>query len=125
MKNADGRRDVYLDSDERRKLASFAPNDLATLVRGLSLVPLRPGALAALTAASYDKRLKTLTIGKDKAGKDRKITLPDITATFFAELCKDKLPGAPLFCRANGKAWDKDAWKYPVKDAVSAAKESA
>jgi integrase len=99
-----------------------APEDLANLLRGLSLVPLRPGALAALTVASYDKRLKTLTIGKDKAGKDRKIALPDATADFFAALCKDKLPGAPLFSRANGKAWDKDAWKDRVKDAVSAAK---
>jgi site-specific recombinase XerD len=122
VKNADRRRDGYLDTDERRKLISHAPDDLANLLRGLSLVPLRPGALAGLTVASYDKRLKTLTVGKDKAGKDRKITLPDATAMFFANLCKDKLPAAPLFCRSNGKAWDKDAWKYPVKDAVKAAK---
>lgn len=122
VRNADRRRDVYLDADQRRELVRHAPEDLAILLRGLSLVPLRPGALSALTVASYDKRLKTLTIGKDKAGKDRKITLPDATAEFFAELCKNKLPAAPLFSRANGKAWDKDAWKYPVKDAVAAAK---
>ncbi|AMO21679.1 tyrosine-type recombinase/integrase [Ramlibacter solisilvae] len=122
VKNADRRRDIYLDADQRRQLVIHAPEELATLLRGLSLIPLRPGALAALTVASYDKRLKTLTIGRDKAGKDRKITLPDATATFFADLCKDKLPGAPLFSRASGKAWDKDAWKYPVKDAVTAAK---
>jgi integrase len=122
VKNADRRRNVYLDADDRRRLISQAPDDLANLLRGLSVVPLRPGALAALTVASYDKRLKTLTIGKDKAGKDRKITLPDATAKFFSDLSKDKLPGAPLFFRSNGKAWDKDAWKYPVKDAVTAAK---
>jgi integrase len=122
VKNADRRRDVYLDQDQRRELISHAPADLADLLRGLSLIPLRPGALAALTVASYDKRLKTLTVGKDKAGKDRKIALPDRTAQFFDGLCKDKLPAAPLFSRSNGKAWDKDAWKYPVKDAVAAAK---
>lgn len=122
VKNADRRRDAYLDADDRRKLISHAPEDLANLLRGLSLIPLRPGALAALTVANFDKRLKTLTVGKDKAGKDRKISLPDVTATFFANLCKDKLPAAPLFSRSNGKAWDKDAWKYPVKDAVKASK---
>ena len=31
------------------------------------------------------------------------------------------MPGAPLFSRADGKTWDKDAWKYPVKDAAKAA----
>jgi site-specific recombinase XerD len=50
------RRDVYLDLQERRALVSKAPADLTALLRGLSLVPLRPGALAALTVGSYDKR---------------------------------------------------------------------
>lgn len=122
IENADGRRDVYLDADQRRSLIEAAPADLAALLRALSLVPLRPGAIAALTAASFDKRLSTLTIGKDKAGADRKITLPKGTATFFEALCKDKLPSATLLARADGKAWDKDAWKGPIKDAVIAAK---
>jgi integrase len=121
VKNADQRRDVYLDVDQRRKLVSCAADDLANLLRGLSLVPLRPGALAALTVSSFDKRLKTLTVGKDKSGKDRKVSLPDATAAFFEQQTKDKLPGAPLLSRADGKQWDKDAWKYPVKDAAKAA----
>ena len=121
VKDADRRRDVYIDVDQRRKLVSKAPDDLAGLLRGLSLVPLRPGALAALTVASYDKRLKTLTVGQDKAGKDRKLMLPDATAAFFDGHCKDKLPGAPLLARSNGKHWEKESWKYPVKDAAATA----
>jgi integrase len=121
VKDADGRRDVYLDQAQRSALVSKAPADLASFLKALSLVPLRPGAMAALVAGSFDKRLNTLTIGKDKAGGDRKITLPKATAAFFAEQCKGKLPGAPLLARADGKAWDKDAWKYPVKAAVIAA----
>ena len=58
--------------------------------------------MAALVAGSFDKRLSTLTIGKDKHGQDRKITLPPATAAFFAEQCKDKLPTAPLLARADG-----------------------
>jgi integrase len=122
IENADGRRDVYLDARQRRKLIESAPADLANLLRALSLVPLRPGAIAALTVGSFDTRLSTLTIGKDKAGADRKITLPKGTAAFFSGLCKDREAAAPLLARAEGKAWDKDAWKGPIKDAVRAAK---
>ncbi len=120
-KNADGRRDVYLDRAQRRKLLDKAPADLAAFLRGLSLLPLRPGALAALTVANIDKRIGVLSVGKDKAGQDRRIKLPETTAAFFAEHAKNKLPAAPLLARADGKAWDKDAWKGPMKEAAAAA----
>ena len=84
-------------------------------------MPLRPGAMALLTAGSFDKRLGVLTMGKDKSGQDRKINLPASTAAFFAEQVKDKLPAAPLLARSDGTAWNKDSWKYPFKDAVKAA----
>jgi integrase len=121
LKDADRRRDVYLDLAQRRALIAKAPADLAVFLSALSLVPLRPGSMAALVAGSFDKRLSTLTIGKDKHGQDRKITLPPATANFFAEQGKNKLPTAPLLARADGSAWNKDAWKYPIKDAVIAA----
>lgn len=121
VKDADRRRDVYLDLSQRRALIAKSPTDLAAFLSALSLVPLRPGAMAALVAGNFDKRLSTLTIGKDKHGQDRKITLPSATATFFAEQCKGKLPTAPLLARADGSVWNKDAWKYPIKDAVIAA----
>ena len=121
VKNADKRRDIYLDRDQRRKWIEHAEADLAVFLKAMSQVPLRPGALAALTVAQFDKRLKTIKVGKDKHGQDRKLALPDVSAEFFATLCKDKLPGAPLLARSNGKAWDKDAWKHPVKEAVKAA----
>ncbi len=121
VKNATKRRDCYLDIEQRRALIAHAPSDLANLIRGMALLPLRPGAVAALTVGNFDKRLGVLTVGKDKAGQDRKITLPPSTAAFFSEQSKDKLPGAALCARASGKAWDSDSWKYPFKDAVIAA----
>lgn len=122
IKDATGRRDCYLDPGQRRALIDAAPADLAALLKALCLLPLRPGAVAALTAGNFDKRLGVVTIGKDKSGKDRKIGLPPQTAAFFAEQAKDKLPGAALFARADGQFWNKDSWKYPFKDAVIAAK---
>jgi integrase len=121
IKNADRRRDIYVGIDARRKLIGNAATDLALLLKGLSLIPLRPGALAGLTVRDYDRQLKTLTVGKDKTGQARKVSLPGITAAFFDEQARTKLPGAPLLARVDGRFWNKDAWKHPMKEAVSAA----
>lgn len=122
LKNVDQRRELYLDRAQRLQFVEQAPPDLAAFLRGLAQLPLRPGALAALTVGDYDSRLKVLKIGKDKAGKDRKIKLPDATAVFFEAAAKDKATAAPLLCRADGVAWNKDSWKWPVKAAAAAAK---
>ncbi len=121
LKGAIGRRDVYLDANDRRRLIAHASADCAILVKAMSLLPLRPGAVANLVVANFDKRLSVLSIGKDKAGQDRKITLPVSTAEFLMEQSKDKLPNAPLLARAGGGAWNKDSWKHPIKDAAIAA----
>lgn len=121
IKNADRRRELYLDRSERRLLVEHAPADLGAFLRGLSLLPLRPGALAALRASDFDSRLEVLRIGHDKAGRDRRIKLPEATSAFFIDAAKNKLPQAPLLSRSGGQAWNKDAWKWPVKAAVQAA----
>ncbi len=122
IKNADGQREAYLDRAQRRALIAQAPADVAQFLTGLSLVPLRPGALAGLTVAQFDRRLGVLTIGKDKSGRDRKIKLPSFAAEFFDGHAKDKLPAAPLLARADGSAWNKDAWKKPIRAAALKAK---
>ena len=121
FKGADKRRQLYLDRAERKRLIDATGNEARPFVRGLCLLPLRPGALASLTVRDFDKRTRTLTIGKDKNGNPRQISLPQIIADFFAEQVKDKLPAAPIFARAGGEAWNKDAWKYPIKEGVKAA----
>jgi site-specific recombinase XerD len=67
-------------------------------------------------------KLGTLQIRTDKANAGRTIKLPPSHITFFKEVTKDKLPGAPMFTRADGKPWTKDDWKWVVKDAAQAAK---
>lgn len=122
LKNADRRRELYLDRRQRLEFIEHADRDLSMFLRGLAQLPLRPGALAALCASDYECRLKVLKIGKDKAGRDRKIKVPEPTAELLDEAVKAKSPGAPLFSRADGKVWNKDSWKGPVKAAASAAK---
>lgn len=121
IKSAGRHRNLYLDRDQRgRLLKSLAP-DLAAFVRGLCLLPLRPGALAALTVADFDARRSELVVSRDKAGNGRKILLPPQTAALLKEQTHGKLPGASLFAQADGKRWSKDYWKWPLKDAASEA----
>lgn len=84
-------------------------------------MPLRPGTLAGLKAGDFDKRTRTLTIGKDKNGNPHQLTMPQAIADFFTEQIKGKLPAAPVFARSGGVAWNKGVWKHPVKEAVRAA----
>ncbi len=121
IENTSRRRDVYLDRAQRASLIEAAPPDLALFIRGMAALPLRPGALAALTVASFDKRLNTLTVGKDKANADRKIKMPPSIVALLTEASKNKLPTAPLFARATGQAWDKNAWVPAFKAAAAAA----
>lgn len=121
IKNADQRRGQYQDRSQRLALIDKAPPDLGAFLRGLCQLPLRPGALAKLTVGDYDPRLSVLKIGQDKSGKDRRIKLPSVTAEFFQKVARDKPPTSPLLARADGKAWNKDAWKGPVKTTVDSA----
>lgn len=112
--NANGRRTLYLDKVERKNLLANVPLESEPFIRALCLLPLRPGALAKLTAGDFDKKTAELTIGHDKAGKSRRIKLPAAAAELMTDQAKNKLPTAPLFMRANGKSWDKNSWKKPI-----------
>jgi len=78
--------------------------------------------MAALNVGDFDKRTSELTVGKDKAGRDRRIVIPVDAAKLLASQTANKLPSAPIFMRANGKGWDRHSWKHPVAAAVAAAK---
>jgi integrase len=121
FKGADKRRELYLDRDERKKLIDATCEEAQPFVKALCLLPLRPGALAGLKVRDFDKRTRALTVGKDKNGNPRQLTMPQLIADFFEVQVKDKLPAASIFTRAGGTAWNKDAWKHPIKDAVEAA----
>jgi integrase len=90
-------------------------------VRALCLLPLRPGALAALAVRDFDRRTGELTIGKDRAGHARRIVIPKAAAKLLAEQSKDKLPDAPPFMRETGATWDRHSWKTPIREAAAAA----
>lgn len=119
--NANGRRTLYLDRDQRRKLLEHSTVEAEPFIRALCLLPLRPGAMAALTMGDFDIRTSELSIGKDKTGKPRRIKISTQAASVLAAQLADKLPSAPLFMRSNGRAWSKESWKIPIGEAVKAA----
>jgi integrase len=122
IKNAERRRDTYLTREQRRALLdAIQCASLRALVACLCALPLRPGAVAALTVGDFDVRAGTLRIGVDKAGQGRKLLLPETAIELLRLQAKGKLPRAPLLSRPDGAAWDKDTWKKPVKAAVIAA----
>lgn len=121
VKNAVKRRTLYLSKEQRKALVNGTSTEAQPFVRALCLLPLRPGAVAALTAGDFDKRTSELTIGKDKAGNRRRIVVPAVAASLFSDAAKYKLPAAPLFTRSNGKAWDKDSWNDPIATAAQSA----
>jgi integrase len=91
IKDADKRREGYLDMTQRRRLIEAAPAGLSDFVRVLAQLPVRPGALAALTVGDFDPRLAQINIVLDKTGP-RKITIPPHIAALFAQACRSKLP---------------------------------
>jgi integrase len=121
FKGADKRRELYLDRDERKGLIDATCDEARPFVKAMCLLPLRPGALAGLKVRDFDKRTRALIVGRDKNGNPRQLTMPEVIAAFFAAQVKGKLPAASIFARAGGKEWDRDSWKYPIKEAVKAA----
>ena len=117
-KRADKRRTVYPTRDEIKRIIERADPELATFLRALASVPVRPGALAELRVKNFNQFTNELTIPTDKAGQNRTIKLPAVTAALFKTT--DKTPDAFIFTRYGGQ-WNKDKWKLPVKVAAIAA----
>lgn len=122
FKGADKRREIYLDRNERKQLLLSCNPEVEPFVRGLCLLPLRPGAMASLKVKDFESRTRTLTIGTDKTGNPRQISVPQSIADFLTQQVKSKLPTVSIFTRSDGRPWNKDAWKHPIKDAALDAK---
>lgn len=116
-----GHYNIELTLAQRTALVASADAEIRPFLQAMTLLPVRPGALARLTVGRLDSRNSLLSVGRDKAGSNRTLPLPEPTLRVFEAAAKDKPRNAFLFQRANGKRWDKDSWKGPVKDAVIAA----
>ena len=123
LQKVSGQRTLYLDRAQRRALLDAAEPDIRSFLRGLTLLPFRPGALAGLLVEQFVPQTSTLVMvwGADKAHPKRFVHLPPVTAEFFSAMVKGKGPTEPIFNRADGKRWTRESWTKPIKEAVIAA----
>lgn len=119
-KNADKRREIFLDLTQRRALLGAATGAVRDLIEAVMVTGARPGELAGALRGAFDARTKTLKL-TGKTGT-RTVPLSPTALTLFERLGKSKLPGAPLLSRDDGKAWTRAEWTVPVRTAAEAAK---
>ena len=115
IRGADNRRVIYLDRQERQKLLAEMEPAAAAFFRAACMLPLRPGALAALKVSDLDQKTRALTIGADKSGSPRQIALPDNVIEFLSDAAAGKLPTAWLFSAPDGKQWTRKKWQEPMQ----------
>ena len=120
--NADNKRELYLTKAQRRSLLRKMEHQAQPFVHALCLLPLRPGAMAALQVRDFDKRTAELSIGVDKAKAKRRIALPEAAAKLFEKEVKGKKPSEPIFRTSSGKPWDRNTWGDAIQGAATAAR---
>jgi site-specific recombinase XerD len=118
FKNADKRREIFLDLAQRRALLATATGAVRDLIEAMMLTGARPGELTSALRGAFDARTKTLKLS-GKTGP-RSVPLTAAAVTLFERLAKDKLPLAPLLTRDDGKAWTRAEWTELVRAAADA-----
>lgn len=120
FKNVTNRRETYLDRDQRRRF----------IFRGARFGPihLRPVLVAAPTGRPRllgGCRLRSTIWHPEnwggKAVPTGKFKVPPDIAEFFRRSAGDRRGNEPLVARTNGLAWNKDAWKDPLKSTANKA----
>lgn len=113
------RKSAFIDLKARQRLLAKCDDDLRTLLTALLLTGARPGEIARLNAADFDRKQKTLTLN-GKTGQ-RTVAVSTAAAKFFTELSREVIGTAPMLRKEDGGRWNKDAWKKPIKEAAKAA----
>lgn len=120
LKNADGRRTLYLERGERVKLMNSSSDEARPLFKTMNLLPMRPGEVAALRVEYLKAGQRALEIPTGKT-EPRTVPLTDEMVSHFKQCAAGKLPKAWLVSRADGSQWDRFAWRDEVKLAAARA----
>lgn len=119
FKGAGKRRDLYLDLPQRRALLAAAEGAVRHLIEGVMVTGVRVGEWVNATRGQFDGRTKTMKfIGKTGT---RVTPLAPAALALFTRLSKDKLPGARLFVRDDGRPWAHSDWDELVRAAATKA----
>jgi integrase len=106
LKDTDGRRDLFLNLAQRRKLIKAATGVTRHTIEAAALTGARPGELVGLKRGDVDLKLGTVTF-RGKTGT-RTVPLSPSALKFFKRLCKDKLPATPLLPWNHSVEWSRE-----------------
>lgn len=118
-KDADGRRELYLDRAQRRALLNAAEQNVRDLIECIALTGCRPGDPAVALRRHYDAKTGSVTFMTK--GRIRTIPLSPTAKALLDRLAKDKPPNAHLFTQADGNAWTSRDWHEDVRTASAKA----
>jgi integrase len=120
FRNVGRRRQGFVPLEQRAGLLAACEPDIAALVRAMLLTAARPGELAGVTFAHFDKSQGTLQL-TGKTGH-RVITLSSAASRFFSDRSEFKTGNSHLLTTMSGLRWTKDKWKKAFDAARDAAK---
>jgi integrase len=123
FKGKDGRRDVYLDLDQRRALFAECGPDLTQFLLGMLHTAARPNEIRDALVEHFDSKTGTIRFVKYKGtgDPDERVTyLSPAAVALFKEQAKSKTPKAYLFTH-GGEKWRRYEWSRELADAVAAA----
>lgn len=121
IKGADRKRTVFLTEAEVDRLIRACSEEFRDFFTLLRLLPIRPGAAAALKVHDLNQKLKSIRIGKDKSNGSRWVALPPDTFDALSLFTRDKLPSAPLVGSRSGRHWTRHDWKLAFSRAAADA----
>jgi len=118
-RDADGRRELYLDKTQRRALMAATEGGLRDVVECIALTGCRPGDPAVALVKDYDGRTASMTF----TTKDHRRTIPVSPAckALLDRLSAGKHQDAHLFLQDGGEPWTSRAWFDAVRAAVRKA----
>lgn len=119
LPGGNNRRELFLDIDQRRALLKACSGAVRDLIEAAILTGARPGELANAQRRQFDARTGSMTF-TGKTGS-RTVPLTPAAITLFARLSKNKLPGAFLLTRDDGKQWGHSDWDLLVREAAEKA----
>lgn len=119
-KNAERRRTLYLDIEQRRQLLKACSGGIRDLVEAAILTGARPGELASVKRADFDHRTGTISF-RGKTGP-RTVPLSPAAVELFKRCARGKHPNAHLLLRDDGQPWNRYDWDDLIREARAKAK---
>jgi integrase len=121
FKCKDGKREIYLDLEQRRSLLGASDENLRAFLTAMMYTGARPNEVGDALVEHFDAKTGTIRFVKYKGTgeADERVTHLTLAAVaFFKEQAKNKLPKAFLLTR-GGEQWRKSWWCRDLDKAIA------